>query len=342
MRKVLIDCPLIIIILLLMIVFSCKKDDDSYHDYASELAGTWRFVRGSDLEKYLVINKDRTCSILSSDVQGIRDKNDAILMVTGNQLITDNSDPNIYPNISIYNYQLKGDSLKLSNPEQDITLVRIKNSTVSTSWIRKVIPELRYKAPVPEPTDIAFDGSLIWYGNGYSTHYLYNLNPANGKFDSLLVDQYAWSVEADSNDLWVSNDGSDNVTRISNTNGSVITASTAMGAWIYGIAKDNDYLWCYSNNERTLYKYKIADNAVLLRTKISGNWDGLAMANNFLYVAANGKLHKCTSDPLSGTDSYELDGYYIFGVAYDGSSFWVSAYMPPNGWPEIIKLSVVD
>ena len=342
MRKALKDYPLIIHILLLMIVFSCKKDDDPFHDYASGLSGTWRFVKGFDLEKYLVINKDRTCSILSSDVQGIRDKNDAILMVTGNQLMIDNSDPNIYPNISIYNYVVKSDTLKLSGPEKNINLVRDKNSTVSASWIRKAVPELKYKAPVPEPTDIAFDGSFIWYGNGYSTHYLYSLNPADGKTDSLLVDQYAWSVEADSNDLWVSNDGSDNVTKIRNSDGSIITASTAMGAWIYGIAKDKDFLWCYSNNERTLYKYKIADNSVLLSTKISGNWDGLAMANNYLYVAANGKLHKCTSDPLSGAASYELEGYYIFGVAYDGSSFWVSAYMPPNGWPEIIKLSGVD
>jgi hypothetical protein len=341
MRKAIKDQPLIIIILL-MIIFSCKKDNDSFHDYAPSLAGTWRYVRGLDLEKYLVINKDRTCSVLSSDVQGIRDRNDAILMVTGNQLMIDNSDPNVYPNSSIFNYQVKGDTLKLSNPGQNIILVQDKNSTISASWIKVVASELKYKAPVAEPTDITYDGSLIWYGNGYDTHYLYSLNPANGKVDSLLVDQYAWSVEADSSNLWVSSDGTDNVTRISKSDGSTITASTSMGAWIYGIALDQDYLWCYSNNERTLYKYKKSDNSVSLSIKISGNWDGLAMANNFLYVAANGKLHKCTTEPLSGTASFELPGYYIFGVAYDGSSFWVSAYELPNGWPEIIKLNGVD
>ena len=206
MRKAMKDSPLFIVILL-MIVSSCKKDDDSFHDYAPGLAGTWRFVKGFDLEKFLVINKDRTCSILSSDAQGIRDKSDAILLVTGNQLMIDNSDPNVYPNISIYNYKINGDSLKLTSPEQNITLVRDKNSTASVSWIKSAVAELRYKAPVSEATDIAFDGSLIWYGNGYTSHYLYNLNPVNGKFDSLLVDQFAWSVEADSNNLWVSNDG---------------------------------------------------------------------------------------------------------------------------------------
>jgi hypothetical protein len=325
-----------------MIVSSCKKDDDSFHDYAPGLAGTWRFVKGFDLEKYLVINKDRTCSILSSDPQGIRDRNDAILLVTGNQLMIDNRDPNVYPNISIYNYRVKGDSLILSGPAQNITLVRDKNSTASVSWIKNAVGDLRYKAPVPEPTDITFDGSLIWYGNGYNTHYLYSLDPSNGIIDSLFVDQYAWAVEADSNDLWVSNDGSDNVARISKTDGSLISASTAMGAWIYGIAMDGDYLWCYSNNEGTLYKYKIADNTVMLSTKLSGNWDGLAMADNFLFVAANGKLHKCTTEPLSGTASYELKGYYIFGVAWDGASIWVSAYLLPDRWPEIIKLTGVD
>jgi hypothetical protein len=237
---------------------------------------------------------------------------------------------------------VKGDSLKLSSPDQNIILLRDKNSTASVSWIRNAFAELRYKAPVPEPTDIAFDGSLIWYGNGYTSHYLYSLNPANGKTDSLMVDQYAWSVEADSNDLWVSNDGSDNVTRISKSDGSIITASTAMGAWIYGIAADKDYLWCYSNNEGTLYKYNIEDNSIALSSKVSGNWDGLAMADNYLYVAANGKLHKCTAEPLTGIASYELKDYYIFGVAWDGSSIWVSAYLQPNKWPEIIKLNGVD
>jgi hypothetical protein len=341
MREAIKNYPLIIIILL-MIISSCKKDEDPFHDYAPGLAGAWRFVHGMDIEKYLVINTDRTCTFLSSDIQGIRDKNDAILMVTGNQLMIDHGDPNVYPNISIFNYKVSGDSLKLSNPLQTLTLVKDKNSSTSTSWIKQAGAILSYKAPVSEPTDITFDGSLLWYGNGYSTHYLYSLNPADGKTDSLLVDLYAWAVEADSNGFWVSNDGSDIATLIRKSDGSTVTSSAAMGAWIYGIAKDNDYLWCYSNNEETLYKYKIADNTVSLSTKVVSNWDGLAMANNYLYVAANGKLHKCITAPLSGTASYELPGYYIFGVAYDGSSYWVSAYKLPGGWPEIIKLSGVD
>ncbi len=341
MRKSRKDYPIFIIILL-MIGFSCKKDDDAFHDYATGLAGTWRFVKGPDPDKFLVINKDRTCAFLSSDAQGIRDRDYAILMVTGNQLMIDNSDPNVYPNLSIYNYNVKGDSLKLENPQQNIILVRDKSNTESASWIKTANQEHSFRARVSEATDIAFDGSLLWYGNGFNTNYLYSMNPVSGNSDSLFVDQYAWAVEADGNDLWVGSDASDIVTRIRKTDGSSITSSTAMGAWIYGIAKDEDYLWCYSNNEGILYKYEIAENTVSLSTNILSNWDGLAMANNFLYVAAHGKLHKCTTTPLSGTASFELPGYYIFGVAYDGSAFWVSAYELPGGWPEIVKLSGVE
>ncbi len=341
MKKTGKDSP-VIILFLLMIVFSCNKNDDSFHDFAPGLAGTWRFVKGTDPEKYLVINKDNTCSVLSSDAQGIRDKSDAIIMVTGNQVMIDNSDPNVYPNMNIYNYKVKGDTLKLESPEKNIFLVKNKDSNASDSWIKTAVADVRYKAPVPEPTDIAFDGSSIWYGNGYISHYLYSVDPLNGKMDSLFIDQYAWSAEADSTNLWVGNNGSDNVTLISKSDGTEIAASTAMGAWIYGIALDNDHLWCYSNNERTLYKYLIRDNSVSLSTKVAGNWAGLATANNFLYVAANGKLHKCSTEPLAGIDSYELKGYYIFGVAFDGSSVWVSAYLLPDKWPEIIKLSGMD
>ncbi|HEY4788464.1 MAG TPA: hypothetical protein VIH57_20580, partial [Bacteroidales bacterium] len=151
-----------------------------------------------------------------------------------------------------------------------------------------------------------------------------------------------WAVEADGSDLWVSNDGYEGIIRINKTTGSTITASVAMGAWIYGIAKDNNFLWCYSNNENKLYKYNTTNNTISTSMAVEGSWEGLAMAGGYLYVASNGKIHKCTTSPLSAIASFELSGYHIFGIAFDGSSFWVSAYQLPSGWPEIIKLNGVN
>jgi hypothetical protein len=318
-------------------LFSCKKDNTSVPDYASGISGGWKYITGATSEKYLLIYKNRTFSILSSDNQGIRDRVDGILLVTNNQMVIEKENA-----VSIFNYKLNGNNLTLSQPSQNITLSLDKTAPDTTAWIKELSIAARTKAPISETTDITYDGSLIWYGNGYSSDYLYKINPTNFSKDSVKITQYAFAVEADGNDLWVSNDGGSTISRINKATGTTINSSTSLGSWIYGIAKDNNYLWCYSHNEEKLYKYNITSNTVDLTTSISSSWEGLALTANFLYVASNGKLHKCSLSPLTETASFELRGYHIYGVAYDGNSFWVSAYALPNQWPEIIKLSGVD
>jgi hypothetical protein len=221
-------------------------------------------------------------------------------------------------------------------------LVRDKTAPDTLAWIKKVTAGIKMKAPISDLTDIAFDGALLWYGNGYSSGYIYKYNPTSGTRDSVKISQSAWAIEADGAYMWVGDDGSSNISKINKSTGSTVATSTSMGSWIYGIAKDNNFLWCYSHNENKLYKYNTTDNTVPLNIDIFSNWEGLAVVGSNLYVTSNGKLHKCTLTPLKATSSFELPGYYIYGVAYDGTSFWVSARKYPNEWPEIIKLGGVD
>lgn len=339
MKKLVVHAVLLIFIIFL--VNSCKKDDDSTPDYVSGISGGWKYLSGAQNEKYLQVYQNRTCSMLSSDDQGIRDRQDATILVTNNQIMIDKGSQ-MGGSVSIFNYTLKKDTLILTQPSLAITLVLDKTAPDTAAWVKTVSVTAQTKAPISDPTDITYDGALIWCGNAYSSHYLYSINPTNFTMDSVKIGQYAWAVEADGNNLWVSSDGSSTISELNKSTGTTITTSVSMGAWIYGIAKDNNYLWCYSSNEGMLYKYNSTTNTVDLTTSISSYWNGMALVNGYLYVASNGKLHKCTLAPLMGTASFDLPGYYIYGVAYDGNSFWVSAYALPNGWPQIMKLSGVQ
>jgi hypothetical protein len=325
----------------LFLMYSCKSDDDTVPDYTSVISGPWRYVSGELNEKYLQIYSNRTYSILSSDLQGLRDRSDGILQVTSNQISIELNSNYSGLVVNLYNYVLNGDSLILTKPNVRIALVKDNTAPDTTAWIKNLTIVAQTKAPVSEATDLTFDGTDIWYGNGYSSHYLYKIETTGFSVDSIPTTEYAWSVEADDTTLWVSSDGSDQVYQVGKNTGNTLFTSTSMGAWIYGIAKDNDFLWCYSGNEKTLYKYNISGNTVDLKVKTESNWEGLAMAGASLYVTANGKLHKCSLSPLMQTASFQLPGYYIYGVAYDGASFWVTAYRNYNE-PEIIKVAGVE
>jgi hypothetical protein len=42
-------------------------------------------------------------------------------------------------------------------------------------------------------------------------------------------------------------------------------------------------------------------------------------------MAIGGGIARCSVAPFKALDTYELVGYSIFGIAFDGTSFWVSA-----------------
>jgi hypothetical protein len=327
-----------------MAVFSCKKDDNTLPDYVQGITGGWKYINSLNNEKYLLIYNNSTFSMLTSNKQGLRGRADGILLVTGGQIMFDEGSGGEYSNISIYNYEFNGDTLILTKPLQTIKLVKDKSAPETSDWIKSLEALVKTKAPISDITDIAYDGTYIWYGNAYNSDYLYKINPTNFTKDSVKITQSAWAIESDGAYLWVSSNGSSTINKLDKSTGGTISTSISMGSWIYGIAKNSNFLWCYSNNEDMLYKYNTNTNTVAENIEVEGNWGGLAFVNNYLYIASDGKINKCTTSPLTTTLSFELAGYYIYGIAHDGSNFWVSAYKISNSdeWPEIIKLSGVE
>jgi hypothetical protein len=330
---------------LILAVTACKKDDNSLPDYVQTLTGGWKFINALDNEKYLQIYTNSTFSMLTADKQGLRSKSEGVLLATGGQIMFDEGSEMESSSIYIYNYGFKGDTLILSKPGQAIKLVRDKSAPDTSQWIKSIAIVAKTRAPISGVTDISYDGTYLWYGNAYSSNYVYKINPTGFAKDSVSVTQSAWAIEADGAYLWVSSNGSSVISKLDKSTGNTISTSISMGSWIYGIAKNSNFLWCYSHNENTLYKYNTNTNTIAEDEEVEGDWGGLAFVNNNLYITSDGKINKCTTSPVKAVSSFELPGYYIYGIAYDGNSFWVSGYKISNTeeeWPEIIKLSGVE
>ena len=331
---------IIAVIFVLLFGYSCKKNDSySEPDYFKPLFGSWKFIKGSDEFKYMKLGNDYIFHEMYANEIGIKSSKKGVFSVTKNQILfSDNS--NILKSTSIYNYTQSGDTLTLDNGETTLKLLVDDTAPTPDEWLVPINSSNKFDAPIQDGTDITFDGNYLWYGNTYSSDYLYKIDPTDGATDSVLITQSAWAVESDGGFLWVSSNGHAKIHKLDATNGNLISSSIDMGAWIYGIAKQDNFLWCYSNNERTLYKYDINLDAIASSTEISGNrLDGLAFSNGHLYFSSEGSIHKSTLNPLNVVSSYKLEGYSMSGIAFDGASFWTSAYNMETGKYEILKLS---
>jgi len=176
-------------------------------------------------------------------------------------------------------------------------------------------------------TDLAFDGTYIWYGNAYSARnqlVRYNFS-SKSEVGSLPVSVSAWGLGWDGTNLWASSNGYDTVQKIDMTSGNTLTSSVAMGAWIPGIAWDGSRIWAVSGNEQTLYEYNPATNTVVTSTPINTYPGGLEWYGGSLYMTVGDTVQKMNTGTVMATKTYSLKGVQLTGITYDGTSWYLMA-----------------
>ena len=306
-----------------LMIFGCSKDSTTSPTSSgatnSTLVGNWQVLSGVSGAKYLAYHADNVYYYLNQYGNGLRGIDGGVAQVSDNTI-------NIAQ--TIYNFSVKGDTLFFSSPSQTVTLLRSTTAPSDSQWVKTVNVLDTLTPPIPEATDMAINGNIMWYGNAYSSHNLYKINLTTRAVDTLPTTNYAWAVEWDGTNLWTSSDGSTTIYKVNPTTGANISTSVDMGAWIYGIAWDGVSLWCSSWNEETMYRYDPATNTVLNTYPLGRNVEigGLAYVAGSLYVCAHGVINKCTASPFATVSAYQIAGYYAAGIAYDGTNFWVSTY----------------
>ncbi len=309
-------------------ISGCTKDSTSTSpstsvSSTSALAGNWVVLSGLPQTKYLSIHGDNVYFNLHEFAYGLRAMDGGVAQVSGGTIDLGQS---------IYNYTVSGDTLQLTAPGQSVVCVRSTTAPSDSQWVSAVKVLDTMSTPIPDATDMTIMGNIMWYGNGYSSHNLYRINLSTRDVDTLPTTVYAWAVEWDGSNLWASSDGSTTIQKIDTATGATKFTSVQMGAWIYGIAWDGTVLWCTSNNEQSIYRYDPVGDMVLTTYRLgSGAYaGGVAYANGSLYVCTNGVINKCTTSPFGTAAAFQIPGIYAFGLAFDGTDFWVSGYDSQN------------
>jgi hypothetical protein len=316
-------CPLV----------ACSDDDDESTSptgtTTSSLTGTWR-VTGSLLTRpdvaegggpsgelqFLQFNADNTYAFLTSR-DGFRGLDEGVFLVAGGQIDL---------GTEIYNYAIDGDDVTLSSPDRVITATLDATAPTAADWIVMAQVVMGMDAPFDEDSDLAWDGTSLWLGNGRASDAIYEIDPVNlTVLSTLTTNREGWGISWHDGDLWVSDNGSDSIHRLDLVTGDGVFASVEMGAWIPGIASDGDDLWCFSNNEDTIYQYDPVADAVVSTIQFDTfiGPDGMAFVDGKLYVVAFGHVHECELNPFQVVGAFGLDDRFIMGVTHDGTDFWV-------------------
>ncbi|MFC4633870.1 hypothetical protein ACFO3O_08125 [Dokdonia ponticola] len=340
--------------LVLLLTLGCGNNDDTTPpemEITASIIGDWQRTSGSLIGvqwEYLLIKPDNTMNLFFQDDNGFRDEN------TGNYTATDNQvtvEIGFFGSV-LLNYTLTDSTLELLDSSGNVsTYNRVTNAPSSDTWIQKLTIISQGDAPWDETADIAFNGTQILLGNGYAADNIGLINPETFALDGVIITtQSAFAVEVEKFDvpdkyIFQSNNGSTQFKAYTeNTNTEAFT-SLELGPWIYGLAsKEGLTVWASSGNEETLYllDYNNESAQIITRTiPLDRRVDGMDYQNDLLYVCSQGNIYICdVSSSFEVLETLTVEGYRAYGIAFDGTNFWINA-SSNNGDPnQLIKTSL--
>ena len=336
-----------ILLFLSVTLFNCNKDDDS-NSVQNQLLGKWEVTSGSIIEsqpKYLIFNSNNTISFLFEHDLGFKNYENLEYTVS-ESLIEIN-----FQGFFEFQYTLNQNSLSITDGFITLELTKINNGPSTGDWIQGLSVIREGNAPWNGEVDFAFtyDKTKIVYGMNSTASYIPLIDPLNfNEVGQVATTNQARVVEVEKFEqpnryLFQSNSNSNLISAYS-MNNNFFQFNLDLDNGITGMGSVNsNYLWVASNNnEGSINLVNVADNIIEQSILLNFyNIKGMDFQNNYLYVTDGKYLHKCQTSPsFKSIKSYEISGFYIYGVAFDGTNFWVNGYNSPEGNYKLIKTNL--
>jgi hypothetical protein len=164
----------------------------------------------------------------------------------------------------------------------------------------------------------------------------YHLNPFT-IIDSIRGPDYIpFGLDSDGRFLWHANRGAgDTIFKIDSDNGNVLESFASPGTDPSGISYANGFLWHSDWNGNMVYKIDKTTHAVVSSFTFIDpkclEWDGDSLWIRTFDGLAN-------VDHTTGAIRYIVEtGYWIEGVSFDGTNFWITAQEPVEDGERTIK-----
>ncbi len=182
-------------------------------------------------------------------------------------------------------------------------------------------------AVASSPSSLAFDGTNIWVSNVGSNN-VSKLRASDGNIQgTFTVGSQPLAVAFDGTNIWVVNISSNNVTKLRASDGS-LQGTFAIGGQPRGVAFDGTNIWVASNSSNNVKKLRASDG-VLLGTFATGSQpEGVTFDGVNIWVTNNGSSNVTK---LKASDGALIGNFTVGnnprGIAFDGSSIWVSNFL---------------
>jgi hypothetical protein len=324
-----------ILLLIAGTLSNCNNDDDDNNTQQNSLSGKWEATSGSFLEsqpKYLIFNQGNTLSFLSEHDLGFKTHETFNYTLSGSVI-----EINIQGGPRSFQYVLNGNTLSIDDGFSTLHLVKNNIAPNTGDWVQELSVLSEGNAPWNGEVDIAFtyDKTNIVYGMNPVATYIPLIDPMTFfEVGQIATTNQANVVEVEKSSLTgrflFQSNGNSNIIKVYTMDDGAFQFNLDVDSEISGMASvDSNYLWVVSNNDQgSINLINVADNTIE-QTVLLGyrGLYGLDYQNGFLYVSDGTFLHKCQTTPaFKSVKSYRINGFDIYGIAFDGTNFWASTY----------------
>lgn len=227
---------------------------------------------------------------------------------------------------------------------QSVTSVQISPESLPNETTSKLLGSLRWDLLRPQssftvgtnPVGIAFDGANIWVANNGSNN-VTKLRASDGaNLGTFAVGAEPYNVAFDGANVWITNRGSNNVTKLRASDG-VNLGNFAVAAFPEGIAFDGANIWVTSATS-SVTKLRASDGANLGSFALLGA-TAIAFDGANIWVSSHffDNVTKFRASDSANLGSFPV-GSDPTGVSFDGSSIWVAG----NGSNSVTRLRASD
>lgn len=344
----------LLVLLATLTIVACGKrgdDDDDNTPADPPIVGTFQ-VNSTQISPFVEyqlpfdqhavwarFETDRTYNILHQTPLGFRSISSGAYFATDTQVIIDSF---------VLNYSVDGDNLTLEHPDFVADLERSATVPTAFDWAGAVSFDQRQSVVATNESDLAFDGSYLWYSDAYGTNELIQYDfVTESVISTLPTTNSAIGIGFDGANLWTSSNGQSSIYELNMTTGANMVTSTTMGPWIYGIAWDGAHLWTYANNARTVYEYDPVGDTIVQTIDVSelpyGGLQGMTFVNGDLYIVSATAIYRVQTDPFQVLDTFlidSLDMRYASGIVHDGAVFYVFGFNYADDMGEIARVGL--
>jgi YVTN family beta-propeller protein len=174
------------------------------------------------------------------------------------------------------------------------------------------------------PFGVAFDGSNIWVTNGGSNSVTKLLASTGALVGNYPVGAGPFEAAFDGTNIWVTNFSGNTVTELLASSGAVV-GSYPVGIQPGGVAFDGTNIWVANYGSNTVTKLSASNGSVLGTYSVGSNPFSLAFDGTNIWVANQGTTTVTALLASTGTLVGTYPvGPYPIGLAFDGTNIWAA------------------